>query len=1011
MKVGNKERATQNRVIQLFQTQLGYRYLGNWHDRANNSNIEESLLTTYLETKGYSPTLINKAIYELKKLATDQSKSFYDNNKEVYRLLRYGVKVKESAADTTATVWLIDWDNPEANDFALAEEVTIKGENRKRPDIILYVNGIALGVMELKRSTVPVSEAIRQNLDNQTSNFIKPFFATVQFIMAGNDTEGLRYGTIETKEKYYLEWKEDSQQHLNNRLDRALVQICAKERFLELIHDFIAYDRGIKKICRFNQYFGIKKAQEFLQRRAGGIIWHTQGSGKSLTMVWLAKWIKENLPNSRILIITDREELDQQIENVFKGIEEDIYRTQNGQDLITQLRNPTPTLLCSLIHKFGKQKKEAADYDNYITDLNEYLSQNFQPQGDIYVFVDECHRTQSGKLHEAMRQILPNSVLIGFTGTPLLKQDKQKSIEIFGPYIHTYKFDEAVKDKVILDLHYEARRIDQDLTSPKKIDQWFEAKTQGLTEFAKTELKKRWGTMQKVLSSKDRLTQIVNDIILDMATKDRLQSGNGNALLVAGSIYEACKYYELFQDAGFTQCAIITSYKPTSQDIKGETSGEGFTEKLRQYETYNKMLNGKSPEAFEIEVKKKFIEEPEQMKLLIVVDKLLTGFDAPSATYLYIDKTMGDHGLFQAICRVNRLDGEDKTYGYIVDYKDLFRSLDKAISDYTCEAFEDYDAEDIKGLLNDRLDEAKENLDNALEIVKALCEPVKYPQDTAAHISYFCGNPEIPDDLKNTAPRRTLLYKSVAHLIRAYAQIANEMSNAGYTPAETTQIKAEVRHFENVRQEIKLASGDYIDLKMYESAMRHLIDTYIRAEESEKISAFDDLTLVQMIVDNGPDAVDRLLPNIRNNPAAVAATINNNLRTIITEEQPNNPKYYEQMSVLLDEIIELRRQEAINYEEYLKKIAELCQQVINPNESSHYPSSLDTNAKRTLYDNLAQNEELARQLDQSIRQTKKDGWRGNKIKEREVKYAISEHLLEESEVDRIFTIVRNQSDY
>jgi type I restriction enzyme R subunit len=496
-----------------------------------------------------------------------------------------------------------------------------------------------------------------------------------------------------------------------------------------------------------------------------------------------------------------------------------------------------------------------------------------------------------------------------------------------------------------------------------------------------------------------------------MATKDRLQSGNGNALLVAGSIYEACKYYELFQDTDFTQCAIITSYKPTSQDIKGETSGEGFTEKLRQYETYNKMLNGKTPEAFEIEVKNKFIEEPEQMKLLIVVDKLLTGFDAPSATYLYIDKTMGDHGLFQAICRVNRLDGEDKIYGYIVDYKDLFRSLDKAISDYTSEAFEDYDAEDIKGLLNDRLDEAKENLDNALEIVKALCEPVKYPQDTAAHISYFCGNPEIADDLKNTAPRRTLLYKFVAHLIRAYAQIANEMSSAGYTPQETTQMKAAVRHFENVRQEIKLASGDYIDLKMYESAMRHLIDTYIRAEESEKISAFDDLTLVQMIVDNAPDAVDRLLPNIRNNPAAVAATINNNLRVIITEEQPNNPKYYEQMSVLLEEIIELRRQEAINYEEYLQKIAELCQQVTNPNESSHYPPSLDTNAKRTLYDNLAQNEELARQLDQSIRQTKKDGWRGNKIKEREVKYAISEHLLEESEVDSIFTIVRNQSDY
>jgi type I restriction enzyme R subunit len=240
--VGNLERVTQNRVIKLFHDSLGYTYLGNWHDKADNSNIEEKLLTSHLEKKGYSTNLITRAIYELKKLATDQSKSFYDINKEIYRLLRYGVKVKENAADTTTTVWLIDWDNPEANDFALAEEVSIKGENKKRPDIVIYVNGIALGVMELKRSTTEVSQAIRQNLDNQTSNFIKPFFATVQFIMAGNDTEGLRYGTIETKEKYYLEWKEDSPGHLNNCLDNALIQICAKERFLELIHDFIAYD-------------------------------------------------------------------------------------------------------------------------------------------------------------------------------------------------------------------------------------------------------------------------------------------------------------------------------------------------------------------------------------------------------------------------------------------------------------------------------------------------------------------------------------------------------------------------------------------------------------------------------------------------------------------------------------------------------------------------------------------------------------------------------------------------
>lgn len=1011
MSVGQKERATQNRVVKLFQNQLQYNYLGNWQDRNNNSNIEETLLRNYLSRQGYSQNLITKALYELNRIATDQSKSLYDINKEVYRLLRYGVKIKESIEANTETVWLINWHNPQANDFAIAEEVTVRGENKKRPDIVLYVNGIALGVLELKRSIISVSQGIRQNLDNQQAIFIKPFFNTMQFVMAGNDTEGLRYGTIETPEKYYLAWKEDSYPNIENPLDRALLQLGQKERFLEILHDFIAYDRGIKKICRFNQYFGIKAAQEYLRRREGGIIWHTQGSGKSLTMIWLTKWIKENIADSRVLIITDRDELDKQIEKVFKGIDENIYRTKNGQDLITQLKSTTPPLICSLIQKFGSNNEDEADYDGYIEELKKNLSNNLQAKGDIYVFVDECHRTQSGKLHQAMKQLLPNAVLVGFTGTPLLKQDKQKSVEVFGSYIHTYKFDEAVRDKVILDLRYEARRIDQNLTSPSKIDQWFEVKTQGLTEFAKTQLKQRWGTIQKVLSSQDRLSKIAADVIFDMETKDRLQNGRGNALLVAGSIYQACKYYELFQNAGFIKCAIITSYSPSPKDIKGEATGEGLTEKLKQYDIYNKMLNGRSAEQFEEEVKNKFIDEPAQMKLLIVVDKLLTGFDAPSATYLYIDKTMRDHGLFQAICRVNRLDGEDKEYGYIIDYKDLFRSLDKAVDDYTSEAFDNYDSEDVQGLLSDRLAKGKERLDNALETVKALCEPVEYPQDTAAYLRYFCGNADHKNDLNDTQQKRLLLYSSVASLVRAYANLANEMIEAGYTPLETEQIKEDTKYFENVRQEIKLASGDYIDLKAYEPAMRHLIDTYIRAEDSEQISAFGDLTLVELIVERGEAAVHRLPSNIRQNPAAVAETINNNLRTIITEEQPTNPKYFEEMSTLLDELIQQRKEEAINYEEYLKQIVELCRKVTNPSESSSYPTSLDTNAKRALYDNLNKNEELALQLYQTIRQTKKDGWRGSIIKEREVKNAIRRYLSDEGEVERIFEIVRNQNDY
>jgi type I restriction enzyme, R subunit len=262
-----------------------------------------------------------------------------------------------------------------------------------------------------------------------------------------------------------------------------------------------------------------------------------------------------------------------------------------------------------------------------------------------------------------MKAFLPDAVFVGFTGTPLLKKDKVKSIEVFGEYIHTYKFNEAVSDGVVLDLCYEARDIDQQLISEKKIDQWFEVKTKGLSDFAKSQLKLKWGTMQQVLSSLPRLTQIVNDILMDMDTKPRLMDGQGNAMLVCSSIYEACKVYELFSTTELAdKCAIVTSYKPSPADIKGEETGEGLTEKLKQYKIYRKMLANYFDESedkamymmedFEREVKERFINEPGQMRLLIVVDKLLTGFDAPAATYLYIDKQMRDHGLFQAICRV-----------------------------------------------------------------------------------------------------------------------------------------------------------------------------------------------------------------------------------------------------------------------------------------------------------------------------------------------------------------------
>jgi len=1015
--VGQIERATQHRVVKLFQNKLGYDYLGDWKDREGNSNIDSALIKQHLQRQGYDGELIVKALHQLSKVAGDQTKSLYDSNKSVYELLRYGVKVKAEIGENTQTVWLIDWKNPTNNHFAIAEEVTIKGAdakaNTKRPDIVIYVNGIALGVLELKRSTVSVSEGIRQNLDNQKKIFIQPFFTTMQLVMAGNDTEGIRYGTIETSEKYYLTWKQESS--VENLLDRHISQLCDKAHFLENIHDFIVFDSGIKKLCRHNQYFGIKAAQDHIRRREGGIIWHTQGSGKSLTMVWLAKWVRENVKDARVIIITDRTELDQQIETVFRGVHEDIYRTKSGADLVAKLNATNPWLIASLIHKFaGKEDDEqVGDIQSFIDEMKRNLPADFKAKGDIYVFVDECHRTQSGELNKAMKALLPNAMFIGFTGTPLLKADKQKSVEVFGRYIHTYKFDEAVRDKVVLDLRYEARDIDQSITSSQKIDQWFDSKTRGLNDVALTQLKKKWGSIQKVLSSKSRLEKIVADILMDMETKDRLQSGRGNAMLVTSSIYEACKCYELFEQSELAgKCAIVTSYAPSPSDIKGEESGEGLTERLRKFDIYNRMLGDKSAEDFEKEVKAKFIKEPGQMKLLIVVDKLLTGFDAPSATYLYIDKQMRDHGLFQAICRVNRLDGEEKEYGYIVDYKDLFKSLGTAMHDYTSGALDAYDKEDVAGLLKDRLQSARQRLEEARESIKALCESVAAPKDTAAYLRYFCGlDASDKNQHKDNEPKRLMLYKLTVSLIRAYADIASEMDEAGYSTTQAEKVKEEVDHYEKVRSEVKMASGDYIDLKMFEPAMRHLLDTYIRAEDSEKISAFDEISLVQMLVEQGLSAVDNLPKGIRGNQDAVAETIENNLRKVIIDEQPINPKYFEKMSELLDGLINQRRDGALEYEQYLAKLLELAKQVQQPSSGGNYPSTLNSSAKRALYDNLGSNEALALAVDAAVMSSKKDGFRGNKFKQKEVRIAIKRVLNDDNLTDIIFDLVKRQSDY
>lgn len=1046
MSIGENERATQERVVSFFKDRdiLDYEYLGNLKDAANK-NIREDRLRAYLRLSGYGQKLIDGAVSELVKAADDMTHGLYDSNHKVYSLLKYGAKVRETADGAPKTVYFMDVETPTNNDFAIAEEVTVVGRQEKRPDLVIYVNGIAMAVIELKKSSVSVSNGIRQNLTNQKDGFIAPFFTTMQFCMAGNEIEGLRYGTIQTKEKYYMEWKpdgfhenedecdqEDTRimaycEKLDNLLLQQIYQMFDKKRFIDLVENFVVYDKGIKKVCRYNQFYGIKRTQNRLAKQRGGIIWHTQGSGKTLTMVWLSKWILANCQeeNPRVLIVTDRDELDEQIEKTYIGVDEKITRTKSCDDLIQKLNSYDDSLLCSLVHKFGRRGGEATefDYDKYIDGLKKALPADFKAKGKIFVFVDECHRTQSGKLHAAMQAIMPEAIFIGFTGTPLLKKDKKTSIEVFGTYIHSYKYNEAVRDGVVLDLRYEYRDIPQNITAHDRIDQWFDVKTRTLSSRAKAKLKEKWASMQKIYSSRSRLERVAWDIIQDFDLKPRLMDGNGNAILVADSIYTACKYYEIFQQRGFKKCAIISSYTPQAGDLRTDTvSADDETETFEKYEIYLRMLGfdpdnlpekvsiQKKVEAFEKEVKEKFVNEPANMKLLIVVDKLLTGFDAPPCTYLYIDKSMQDHGLFQAICRVNRLDGDTKEFGYIVDYKQLFGNLKNAMDKYTSGAFENYDPEDVDGLIKDRAGEAIKHFREIYEELEELCEGVEAPKEDLQYLHYFCGVSGMSEDMDEIYARlREKLYKLVSSLVRAFAEAKQYMVDE-YTVAEMNDYENKVHFYIELKQTIGNKSGDFLDFKAYEPDMRKLIDNYIMASDSIKIGEFDDLTLLDFVTDQGETMTGEDIPSGQKEGAAEA--IENNIRRKMVEKVTVNPKYYEKMSAILDKLIQDRQQGVLSYKELLDEYIKLAKNVEHPEQNEDYPESVrHSKAMQALYDNVGGDEALANKLHQAVMDSKMSGFRGDSIKERRIKRALFAILNDDAEVERLYKIIEKQEEY
>lgn len=1052
--ITSTERETQDLLIEKIKRSISeFTYIGKLEDDFN-TNIRENVLTKYMVTEcGHSKTDAANAIRELRTtvgLCTNYG-NLCDVSEKVYSLLRYGAKVPQQGG-TTKDVHFIDWKHPHNNIFELAEEVKVKTlgteHDSRRPDIVLYVNGIALVVLELKKSSVAVAEGIRQNWRNQQDGEIPHFFTTVQLTMAGNPSEGLYYGTTCTSEKFYLKWKEpvgtlanDERQPAtftdeNGLLYRSVLQMLEPTRLLEFIHDMIVYDGGIKKAARPNQYFALKAAQPRIMAKDSGIIWHSQGAGKSLTMVWLAQWIRENVENSRVVIITDRDELDKQITNGLRnsrvlasGQPDKYYHAESRNDLLTKLDSADPWLITTLLHKFGVSntgqteefKKGKRSPERVMEEIANNLETNFpgfKAKGNIFVFIDECHRTQGGVMNRAMKKIMGEKVmLIGFTGTPLLKKNEKKAMssqQNFGRYIHTYRFNEAVEDGVVLDLRYEARDVDQHLNNPTALDELFENTTKRLSSMAKAEIQARWTELQKLYSSKERMERIAADIMHDMELKPALKGGYGNAMLVCDSIYQAYQYWNIFKNNGYKDmCAVVSSYEPTDPTLANAFTGAKKTEEEIKYQLAKEMMGDMKPEDFEEWAKNKFVKEPAKMKLLIVCDKLLTGFDAPSATYLYLDKKVVEHTLFQAICRVNRVNGVDKLFGYIIDYRKLFKFIEGAIADYTTGQSEDnpegekqWDPADMEGLMKERLAALKKDLEDAFEQIALLTEEVAEPKELEDYCAYFCYPSDATEEeqevwIEKNLQKRTILYNSIKLLERIYADLASEIDKV-YSEDEARSIFKRVHDYEQLRTALMLRSGDTVDLKVYDAEMRSLIDRYVSADSSETIDDLTQMSFLDIIkreIDGKGDMKKRC-GGERGSAEAMA----HNTRHYINRSKNSNAKLYKRLSERLKKLLEEMRQEKIEYAEFLQKIKEINEELLNGGIITD--PRINNMAKKALFDNLGEDADFALDVYEVINNSYSQGFRQNPGFQAKMKKAIRNKLSgTEYSVDDVWNIV------
>lgn len=1027
--IAQKERLYQNEIVKLFCEELKYDYLGKLQYAQNktsldngkkNSPIIEEEVRRFLNSdfNHYTDFQIDEAIRIIKdesRLSDKRRGVLSDTNNSAYELLTTHIAIQPDSEHNHENVALFNFDNPLENNFAIAEEVSyidpLTGKH-SRPDIVVYVNGIALCVIELKRSIVTLEEGIKQSLSNEL-DLIPSFFTTIQYTVSASDKNGFKYATILTPQKFWCHWKHDNHSIGEKLTDKeAFREFFRKDVFFDLFRYGVINDGGRKKVMRPHQFHALRAAMPRLKEKSDGVIWHSQGSGKSLTMVWLAKYIRKNFNNPRVLVITDRTELDIQINNTFLGTREKIYQAKSADDLLDALQmtnreknnDHKSWLVCSLIHKFGWHvnieigKEEVGD-DNASIPLEKYLNElqeliktkypnGFKAKGEHkFVFVDECHRTQGGRLHEAMRAIMGDDVMfIGFTGTPLLHEQKKKGGYVqyskvanetehrFGPFIHKYLHKEAVDDRVILDLQYEGRDVEQLVADKNNLDTKLEEMMNGVAEENRKNIEDRWATVQKIYSSKERIERIANSIFDDMA-RYPLDQDWCNAMLVCDGIASAYKYYQYFQHKSDNtilknRCAVVTSYNPSDYDLRKREDGDEATQDESKFKNEMAVLSYKdlgvrNAEEYEAKAKRMFVKQPSRMKLLIVVDKLLTGFDAPSATYLYIDKDMRDHNLFQAICRVNRLgvdlksdpDNDDsatvfshKEFGVIVDFKHTFANMRNAISNFNDEngGFSGYDPEDVEGLLEDAITRNKKRLKDAKEAYDAMQSDWERQGVCTADevVEYF-----LTDFENNPAKeRRMLFYKITQAFVVAYHNIADYIIRAGFTEEEAEGLHTKVCEASSLSQRVKQASDEDFDVKMRDPQMRLLLDRYIRAEEADTIipvtADFSFLNLLTSL--SNTDEATKKAEKEAGGKKAAAEKITAKARIVINDWKQRDKAQGESFAARLQSIIDEMKKETEVTVENIKQLIELIKAM---HGKSQTPDALVSNFEKALWNN------------------------------------------------------------